>query len=189
MLPNTRFIWILLLSMLSTAICAESLKPTWHLLAGAGSSHIGWGATFERVETRDFILRREIYEDRVRGSGWYQNRRTIMVELPLHLLVKPDEPAMFGLSFNSNWMFNLGGQIEPYLFAGGGGLYTKAQIPGTSSEIKGVYQAGGGVRINQGEMQFSLEARYHHVSNGSVREPNDSLNSTKFLFGVRFPLL
>jgi len=185
--PNHHWLLALFLSLPSITATAAQPKPTWHLLMGAGSSHIGWGATYEHVTTRDLILRREIAENRLRGKGLYQSRRTILIEIPLHILVKPHEPPMLGLTVNSSWTFNLNGQIQPYLFAGGGGLYTQAQIPGTSSEIKGVYQAGGGLHFNQGEAQISLEVRYHHLSNGSVRQPNDSLNSTKFLVGIKLP--
>lgn len=165
----------------------ETPDPAWHVLLGAGTSHIGWGATYEKVETVDIYFRREIPDQKTRGKGWYKNRRTVLMEIPIHILTEPDEPPMLSLTFNSNWTFNLAGKIQPYAFVGGGGLYTNAEIPGTSSSIKGVYQAGGGLRFNHGEMQFSLEARYHHLSNGGIKEPNDSLNSTKVLFGVRLP--
>ena len=177
----------LLFACFSSASIAQTPDPSWHLLLGTGTSHIGWGATYEKVETLDIMLRREIPDQKTRGKGWYKNRRTVLVEIPIHILTEPDEPPMFSLTFNSNWTFNLEGKVQPYVFAGGGGLYTKAQIPGTSSKIKGVYQAGGGLRFNRGKMQFSLEARYHHISNGGIEEPNDSLNSSKVFFGVRLP--
>jgi hypothetical protein len=30
---------------------------------------------------------------------------------------------------------------------------------------------------------YSIEARYHHVSNGGIKKPNEPLNSHKILFG------
>ena len=189
-----RSLWILLaltsnlFSVVSSAQTATP-DPSWHLLLGAGTSHVGWGATYEKVETLDIMFRREIPDQKTRGKGWYKSRRTVLVEIPIHILTEPNEPPMFSLTFNSNWTFNLDGKIQPYVFAGGGGLYTEAQIPGTSSKLKGVYQAGGGLRFNRDRSQFFLEARYHHVSNGGLKEPNDSLNSSKVFIGVRLPHL
>ncbi|MCU7844744.1 MAG: acyloxyacyl hydrolase [Candidatus Thiodiazotropha sp. (ex Monitilora ramsayi)] len=180
---------ILLLTLTSRwALCDEGLPTNWQLLIGYGESHPGWGDTKERVETRDIILRHERPQDRVRGQGWYRNRRSLQIELPLHLLDQPDEPPMAGIYFNACWTFLPLQSVQPYLLAGGGPLYTNAKIPGTSSRLKGVYQAAGGLKFNLRSMNFNLEYRFHHVSNGGLNEPNDPLNSGKLFFGLQLPL-
>lgn len=166
---------------------SEELPTNWQLLIGYGESHPGWGDTQERVETRDLILRHERPQNRIRGQGWYRNRRSLQIELPLHLLKQPEEPPMAGIYFNACWTFLADRRYQPYLLAGGGPLYTNAEIPGTSSKLKGAYQAAGGVKIRLQETEMSIEYRYHHVSNGGIQKPNDPLNSGKLLFGFRLP--
>jgi hypothetical protein len=180
-------IYWLILTLAQPLICLAEEKPknSWHLLTGYGESHTTWGNTFQHVETWDLILRHERPQNLVRGEGWYRNRRSILIEIPFHWLLSPDEPPIYGVTFNSCWTFLYDEQIQPYIFLGGGPGYTRAEIPGTSSKLKGVYQAGGGLRFNIAENQFNLEFRYHHISNGGRKEPNDSLNSGKFLLGLR----
>jgi len=159
----------------------------WQLLIGAGSSHPGWGTTREKVETTDIILRYQRPQIKTRGESWYLNRKSVLVEIPLTLLREPDEPAMIGFTMNVNWTFIAGRQFQPFIFVGGGPVYTKAQIPGTSSSLKGSYQAGIGLDFKVGKTGLSLEYRYHHLSNGGFKEPNDPLNSDKFLLGIKLP--
>lgn len=176
------------LSLLATPCMGASPKDnSWQLLIGYGESHPGWGDTRERVETRDLILRQERPQSVTRGKGWYLNRRSLQIELPLHLLKEPREPAMFGIYFTSCWTFLAHPRLQPYLLAGGGPLYTRAEIPGTSSRLKGSYQAGLGLKINLDAAALNLEYRFHHVSNGGIKEPNDPLNSGKLLMGFQLP--
>jgi len=161
--------------------------PNWYFLGGIGSSHPGWGDTVEKVETTDLILRRETTDGTTRGSGWYLNKQSMMIEIPIHILREPDEPPMFGISFQACWTFTANETTQPYVFVGGGPVYTQADIPGTSSEVRGSYGGGVGLKINSGPMQYLLEYRYHHLSNGGIKEPNDPLNSDKFLVGVKLP--
>lgn len=157
-------------------------------MAGAGSSHPGWGNTKEKVETTDIILRHKRPQTKTRGKSWYLNRKSVLIEVPLTLLREPDEPAMIGFTMNVNWNFIAYQQVQPYIFIGGGPVYTRAEIPGTSSQLKGSYQAGIGVDYTLGKVGMSLEYRYHHLSNGGIQEPNDSLNSGKLLIGFKLPL-
>ncbi len=179
---------LILLSLPASAVAADTAPENrWELLLGYGESHPGWGDTRERVETRDLILRQLRPQSRTRGEGWYLNRRSVMIELPLHWLQDPREPPMFGVYVNSRWTFLAHPTAHPYLFIGGGGLYTEAEIPGTSSKLKGSYQAGGGLELELQPLVLSLEYRFHHVSNGGIKEPNDPLNSGKLLAGFRLP--
>ena len=192
------YIYILRLTIILLALCvttqayaSDSTDPaakSWYLLVGAGSSQPGWGNTKEKVETVDLILRHKRPQAKTRGSSWYLNRKSVLLEVPLTLLRQPDEPAMIGFTMNVNWTFIARQRFQPYMFIGGGPVYTRAEIPGTSSQLKGSYQAGIGADFSLGGIAMSLEYRYHHLSNGGIKEPNDSLNSGKILLGFRLPL-
>ena len=94
---------------------------------------------------------------------------------------------MLGFTMNAHWQFIADKQFQPFVFIGGGPVYTEAKIPGTSSKLKGSYQAGIGLDYNIGTTSVSLEYRFHHLSNGGIKEPNDPLNSGKFLLGIQAP--
>ncbi len=187
----------LTLALLTSAVSAEESQPdsaakpdtAWHLLGGFGSSHPGWGDTEERVETVDLILRYERPQPVLKGRGWYRNRRSIIIETAFHHLASPQDPPMFGLYFQSCWTFRPGQKVQPYFLAGGGPVYTRAEIPGTSSKFKGSYQAGIGMRIGLQGSEFTMEYRFHHLSNGGIEEPNDPLNSDKLLFGLKLDIM
>jgi hypothetical protein len=179
------------LSLLMTnqiALSGENPLHNWQVLLGFGKSHLTWGGTQQIVETRDLILRHERKQERQRGKGWYLNRRSLQIEIPLHYLHQPDEPPITGVYFNSCWTFEANPRIQPFLLAGGGPAFTNAEIPGTSSRLKGVYQAAGGLRFPMDPLEISVEFRFHHISNGGIKDPNDPINSGKFLFGLRLPL-
>jgi hypothetical protein len=184
-------VWFPLIGILSLAcLTCQAADPTdnhWELLFGYGESHPGWGDTRERVETRDIVLRQVRPQSSTRGEGWYRNRRSLTIEIPLHLLRTPQEPPMFGVYFNSSWSFLAHPFYQPYLFVGGGPIYTEAEIPGTSSKLKGSYQAGAGLKINLEAAALNLEYRFHHISNGGIDDPNDPLNSGKFMLGFQLP--
>ena len=177
-----------LISPTTYAVDESLLSEEWYLLGGVGQSHPGWGDTQERVKTTDLIIRRESPIGGVQGSGSYKYRRTFLLELPVHLLRSPDEPPMIGLSFQACWTLVSRPDLQPYFFVGGGPVYTEADIPGTSSKIKGSYGAGVGVKLNSDQGKFLLEYRYHHLSNGGIEEPNDPLNSSKLFVGIKLDL-
>ncbi len=159
----------------------------WSLLGGYGFTHTRMGKTKYWVETVDLIGR---YEKRLSGdigSSWYRGRHSLLIELPVHLVVDPVVEPMIGLNFLACWTFTARDEILPYFFAGGGPLYTNADIPGMGSHFNGNYQFGGGFRykLHTGRYLF-FEYRFHHISNGGRKEPNDPLNSSKLLFGVSF---
>ncbi|MBM9604269.1 acyloxyacyl hydrolase [Desulfopila inferna] len=157
----------------------------WAILTGYGSSHPGWGETETRVETIDLALRRKIVIFEDMGKSWYSGSHSLLIELPLHFLLDYDTP-MAGLNFLANYTFSACA-LHPYVFAGGGPVYVDADIPGMGSDWNGNYQIGFGVQLPmKNDHTFFVEARYHHISNGGIEEPNVPLNSAKFLVGMTF---
>jgi hypothetical protein len=160
-------------------------QSRWTVLAGYGVTHTGIGNTRAHVETADFILRFSRDLTRDLGRSWYRSRHGFMVELPFHVVVDPDLAPMLGINLLGSWMFTASERVRPYLFGGGGFLYTDAEIPGLGSRYNGNYQAGAGTLYRLGpEYSLNVEYRYHHVSNLDTVEPNDPLNSSKFLIGL-----
>lgn len=172
-----------------TAAAAEEgpAEQSWAVLTGYGQSFPGWGQTTQRVETIDLVLRYKhvIFDDI--GSGWYRGNHSVLVELPFHVVVSPDVSSMIGMNFLANYTFTAGGQMKPYLFGGGGPVYNFADIPGMGARLNGNYQFGLGLdyRMNRNHSVL-MEFRYHHISNGGSKTPNDPLNSCKLLFGITF---
>ncbi len=165
----------------------DTSKDSFAVIGGYGQSFPGWGQTTQRVETVDLVFRHNhmIFDDL--GSGWYRGFHSILMELPLHFVVSPDTSAMIGLNFLAAYTFTADPDWQPYIFGGGGPVYSFADIPGMGAEWNGNYQFGLGLEhpLNK-EQNLLLEVRYHHISNGGTEEPNDPLNSIKFLFGITF---
>jgi len=157
----------------------------WTILAGYGVTHTSIGNTRAHVETADFILRfsQDLTHDL--GRSWYLSRHALMVELPIHLVVHPDTSPMLGINLLASWTFTASERVRPYFFGGGGFLYTDADIPGLGSKYNGNYQGGAGILYRlRPKYSLNAEYRFHHVSNLDTVEPNDPLNSSKFLIGL-----
>ena len=169
------------------AVGLDISKDSWGILSGYGQSFPGWGQTTQRVETIDLVPRYNhiIFADL--GSGWYRGFHSILLELPFHFVISPDTSAMVGMNFLACYTFTAGKELRPYLFGGGGPVYSFADIPGMGAELNGNYQFGIGLeykRANDHNLLF--EIRYHHISNAGTEEPNEPLNSCKLLVGITF---
>ena len=165
----------------------DTSKDSWAVISGYGQSFPGWGQTTQRVETIDLIFRHNhMIFDNI-GSGWYQGFHSILLELPISFVVSPDESAMIGLNFLASYTFTADKEWRPYLFGGGGPVYSFANIPGMGAVWNGNYQFGIGLEYDmEKEHNLLLEVRYHHISNAGAKEPNDPLNSCKVLIGITF---
>lgn len=165
----------------------DTSKGSFAALGGYGQSFPGWGQTTQRVETVDLVFRYNhmIFDDI--GSGWYQGFHSLLLELPVHFVVSPDESAMVGVNFLASYTFTANEQWQPYLFGGGGPVYVFADIPGMGARWNGNYQFGIGLE-HPIDVQHHLlfELRYHHISNAGTEESNEPLNSCKVLMGITF---
>ena len=145
-----------------------------------------YGDTTEYVETADVILRRTILR-RHTGSAWYRGTHEMVLELPLHYVIEPDQAAMYGLNFLAGFSRPPIGPVVPYCFVGGGLIYSEADIPNMAATWNGNHQIGFGLRTRpRPGWWLAAEYRLHHISNGGREHPNHPLNSSKVLLGIGF---
>lgn len=180
-------ICLLLVSPSPAGASADSPWDNWTVMTGYGQSIPGWGETSERVETVDFVPRYNHLVFAELGSGWYKGFHSTLVELPLHLIASPDVSAMVGVNLLACYTFTANQLWRPYIFGGGGPLYSFADISGMGAAWNGNYQFAIGLE-NRLDPDWTLlfELRYHHISNLGSEDPNVPLNSIKALIGVRF---
>lgn len=171
----------------STSLNNENQKDFWSLYGGYGVSHKNLGKTKVEAHVLDLIPRYErVLLDNM-GSSWYQGEHSLFVELPFTMVVDPVVAPMIGINIMGAWTFTSNKEVRPYMFGGGGILYTSADILGLGSEVNGNWQFGGGLRFKlESGNWMNVEYRFHHISNTGVKDPNDPLNSSKILIGVTF---
>jgi len=159
----------------------------YSFLAGYGITHRGFGQTRTQVQTVDFIGRYGYFLSEQLGRGWWRGQFEHILELPLHLAVDPKTRIMTGANLLGSWKFSAlaANGLYPYLFAGGGVLFVDLGLPTMGSRLDFSYGSGTGIQyLFRKDLALSAEYRYHHISNASSAEPNEPLNSSKFLFGI-----
>ena len=157
------------------------------ILGGYGATHVGMGKTREHVETADLVLRYGRVMRSVMGSSWYRGRHELLIEFPVHIVLRPDVSHMLGMNFLAGYFFTTYKKGAPYFFAGGGPVYIEAEIPGVGSRLSGNYQAGMGFLFKtERGLNLNVEYRFHHISNAGTKDPNIPLNSSKLLLGITF---
>jgi hypothetical protein len=157
-------------------------------LTGYGITHKYFGATRTQVQTWDAIARFGWFlSDEVGKDSWYQGRHELLLELPYHMAVDHGGRSMAGGYVLGSWKFTGLEHTAPYVFAGGGPLFVDLGLPTMGTRLCFSYQAGTGLQyFLKKNMALTAEYRYHHISNAGTADPNEPLNSSKFLFGVSF---
>lgn len=159
----------------------------WTILSGYGTTHRGFGATQTQVQTVDAIMRYGHFLSGDIGREWYKGRHELLLELPMHLSLDQGGRSMTGGYILGSWKFTSLDEVAPYVFAGGGILFNDLGLPTQGTRLNYSYQGGTGLQyFVKEQVAVGIEYRYHHVSNAGTAEPNEPLNSSKFLFGISF---
>lgn len=164
-------------------------RDTWAVLGGYGQSVPDWGLTEQRVETLDLVPRwsHPLFGIGMTERRWYSGFHSVFIETPVSLTLSPEVSSIVSVNVLAAWTFAAGEVWRPYIFGGGGPVYSFADIPGMGADVNGNYQFGLCLerRLESGR-RLLLEARYHHISNAGSAEPNVPLNSWKLLAGLSF---
>lgn len=162
-------------------------KGKFGFLVGYGQSFPGWGQTTQQVETIDLVPRyNHIIFDEL-GYRWFKGYHSILLEAPIHIVMSPKVSSMIGVNFLACYTFTSIATMRPYLFGGGGPVYSFGEISGMGADLNGNYQIGIGLEYPMPQnYNLLFEFRYHHISNGGREKPNEPLNSCKFLVGMTF---
>ena len=139
-------------------------------------------------------LRVGVMADTPRGHGFFRGNDEFLFEGQGSVLFQGPGTAMGGASFLYRRNFvQPSARVIPYFTAGLGGLYDDIYHNRTQRAIGGRFQfnleAEVGLRIlvgHRGTSAIDLEAAYRHISDASITERNDGIDSVGGEIGYSF---
>jgi hypothetical protein len=124
---------------------------------------------------------------RPHGPGFLKGRFEYAVDaVPVFLVFQPANTA-YGVGFNPidiKWDFATRGRAVPYLEIDGGTLFTNHNVPAGTNTVNFTSSGVFGVHLLGPRWNWSIEARYMHISNAGLATPNPGINTFQVRIGV-----
>ena len=121
------------------------------------------------------------------GPGFLKGRFEYAVDaLPMFLVFQPANTA-YGVGFDPltlKWNFATRGKVSPFLELNGGVLFTSHDVPTGTNSVNFASSLALGTQILGPKYNWSIEARYMHISNAGLATPNPGINTVQVRLGV-----
>lgn len=124
---------------------------------------------------------------RPHGPSFLNGRFEYAVDaVPMFLVFQPRNTA-YGVGFNPfdvKWNFATRGRVVPYLEIDGGTLFTNHNVPAGTNTVNFTSSGAFGVHVLRERCNWSIEARYMHISNAGLATPNPGINTFQVRLGI-----
>jgi hypothetical protein len=124
---------------------------------------------------------------RPHGPAFLNGRIEYAVDaVPMFLVFQPRNTA-YGVGFNPfdvKWNFATRGRVVPYLEIDGGTLFTNHSVPAGTNAVNFTSSGVFGLHVLRDRWNWSIEARYMHISNAGLATPNPGINTFQVRLGV-----
>jgi hypothetical protein len=106
--------------------------------------------------------------------------------MPAYLIFQPQN-TVYGAGFNPlnlKWNFACRGHVAPYFELSGGTLFSNHDVPRGTNDVNFTSSAALGAHILRDRYNWSIEARYLHISNAGLGRFNPGLNTVQVRIGI-----
>jgi len=121
------------------------------------------------------------------GPGFLKGRFEYAVDaVPMFLVFQPANTA-YGVGLDPltlKWNFATRGKVSPFLELNGGVLFTTHDVPTGTNSVNFASSLAFCTHILGPKYNWSLEARYMHISNAGLATPNPGINTVQVRLGV-----
>ncbi|MGH7381211.1 MAG: acyloxyacyl hydrolase [Candidatus Methylomirabilales bacterium] len=123
--------------------------------------------------------------DPLGGDAWYRGNFELLVEGAFYIPFEPTDGFGGGISAIFRYNFLPKGLLIPFVEVGPGILITDFGLEDRADGFNFTFQTGLGFHFFLAERTaLTAEARFHHISNAGIDDPNRGLNSVMVLIGV-----
>jgi len=121
------------------------------------------------------------------GPGILKGRFEYALDaIPTFLVFQPANTA-YGVGLDPlglKWNFSSHGRISPYLELTGGVLFTNHDTPTGTNSVNFMSNLALGTHVLGPRYNWSVEARYMHISNAGLATPNPGINTVQVRIGI-----
>lgn len=82
------------------------------------------------------------------------------------------------------WNLDAHGRVVPYIDLDGGVLFTNTQVPAGASRINFTTAGAVGLHFLTGEMNWTADVRFVHISNAGLQALNPGINTVQLRLGL-----
>ena len=116
-----------------------------------------------------------------------QGKFYFVLEPFVNAIISPDNNIEAGSNFLIKYVFPLTDKFQPYFKGGLGALYMSQHVKEQSTQYNFLPQGGVGFHYFLNDTTaVGLEYRYRHLSNNSIKSPNNGIDANMFLGGISF---
>jgi hypothetical protein len=180
-------IWLIVLVLCALPVFAQRPEDGGReLQVWSGVGHSVPGGT-AKTGVWNLGLRYGWILTRPHGPGFLKGRFEYAVDaVPMFLVFQPANTA-YGVGLNPvdlKWNFATRGDFVPYFELDGGTLFTTHDVPFGTSTVNFTSSGALGTHILRERYNWSLEARYMHISNAGLSSPNPGVNTFQVRIGI-----
>jgi hypothetical protein len=121
------------------------------------------------------------------GPGFLKGRFEYAVDaVPMFLVFQPANTA-YGVGFDPltlKWIFATRGKVAPFVELNGGVLFTNHDVPTGTNDVNFASSLAVGAHILGPKYNWSIDARYMHISNAGLAVPNPGINTVQVRIGI-----
>jgi hypothetical protein len=121
------------------------------------------------------------------GPGFLKGRFEYALDaIPVFLVFQPANTA-YGVGFDPvvlKWNFVPKDTFSPFIELNGGVLFTNHNVPTVANNVNFMSSLAVGTHILREKYNWSLEARYMHISDAGLTVPNPGINTVQFRLGI-----
>ncbi len=121
------------------------------------------------------------------GPSFLKGRFEYAVDaVPLFLVFQPANTA-YGVALDPitlKWNFSAHGRLSPFMELNGGVLFTNHNVPTVANTVNFASSLAIGTHILQEKYNWSIEARYMHISDAGLTVPNPGINTVQLRLGI-----
>jgi lipid A 3-O-deacylase len=121
------------------------------------------------------------------GPGFLKGRFEYAVDaVPMFLIFQPANTS-YGVALDPitlKWNFAARGHVAPFMELNGGVLFTNHNVPTGTNTVNFASSLALGTHILQQKYNWSIEARYMHISNAGLAVPNPGINTVQVRLGI-----
>jgi lipid A 3-O-deacylase len=121
------------------------------------------------------------------GPGFLKGRFEYAVDATPVFFVFQSPNTAYGAGFSPlglKWLLATRGSLVPYLELNGGVLFTNHDVPAGTNTVNFTDAAAVGVHVLRDTYNWSIEARYMHISNAGLAPLNPGVNTVQVRIGI-----